>query len=957
MEIGLLLQLLQGSLGSNQADIKSCEVQMSQAENLSAGPLLIQLLKIVFASDQALTVRQAAAIYSKNLLKRRWVKAQEEEPSYQPLDTALKDQVRSVLIESICGSGAAPLPRQIQAQVNAIISFIADVDFPAGWPDLLPSLAKTLSGSPSAELRLNALTVVCSVLKKYKTAARSPQVLKELQYILSAFQDIHMHLFVSVLPQILSDPSGATREVFLAMENILEVFTSLNVVDIPEFYQDNLKVWMEGFFKLLSVVSSGKNAESEPGPWEAIKAFVCENLALYADKYQEVFEPFVTEAVRTVWSLLVSLDLNETKFDHLVASGIKFLSSTAHTRWSSSPFEEKEALCQIVEKLIIPNIQLRDADLELFSDNPDDYIRKDLQNADAETRRRSAVDLVKALSKFYEDKITPILLQYIGNLLSQYAGNHRAKDACVQLVSALAAKGETRASGVSLLNEKVDINQFFIAQISPELAQSTSGNEEEKSVVKSSCLKFFILFRSKLRSDLVAGALDSVLLQIDQKSAKVVSCYAAQCALLILGLPGLHAVARDPQAVIDKCISIIANTREQNDYLIRLVFKLLKQQKEPSTSPVILSKLMSLVQAFSANPVNAVFTHFLFESVGQALAINLSSSKQSLRDLLVQPLCRILEMNIVEYMPYSLQILSLLIEAASESQVEVFSHLFVLLLNDQLWKNLSLIPGLVRIVSAYCFRSDVYGSLIMKNCMQIAEKFQSLVNSNKFEHLAFDLSFALLGANTQVSVSTQALHQIILAVLTKIHTKRSEKLLKQFGLLLACALANPLLQPEQLIAVIESIQPGIANQVIKDLWMHSLSTLNAKNLPAKELKVLFVSLAKLVSNPSIQTNPTIAQSVFCAIEAMVCSNPLKTSAESFASIGITSAHDAHSDDALEFEVAYSKLSSTVNQVSENDFIPQLDSDGMSLLKHALRVVAQNGLLHANPALANWAVIA
>lgn len=53
------------------------------------------------------------------------------------------------------------------------------------------------------------------------------------------------------------------------------------------------------------------------------------------------------------------------------------------------------------------------SDEELFEDNPDEYIRRDIEGSDVDTRRRAACDLVKVLSKFFEEKMMTIFGQYV----------------------------------------------------------------------------------------------------------------------------------------------------------------------------------------------------------------------------------------------------------------------------------------------------------------------------------------------------------------------------------------------------------------------------------------------------------------------------------------------------------------------------------------------------------------
>jgi hypothetical protein len=53
------------------------------------------------------------------------------------------------------------------------------------------------------------------------------------------------------------------------------------------------------------------------------------------------------------------------------------------------------------------------SDEELFADNAEEYIRRDIEGSDVDTRRRAACDLVRVLSRYYEEKITGIFSSYV----------------------------------------------------------------------------------------------------------------------------------------------------------------------------------------------------------------------------------------------------------------------------------------------------------------------------------------------------------------------------------------------------------------------------------------------------------------------------------------------------------------------------------------------------------------
>ena len=43
------------------------------------------------------------------------------------------------------------------------------------------------------------------------------------------------------------------------------------------------------------------------------------------------------------------------------------------------PFEEESTLASICEKIIVPNIEMRECDVELFEDTPEQYVTQDLE--------------------------------------------------------------------------------------------------------------------------------------------------------------------------------------------------------------------------------------------------------------------------------------------------------------------------------------------------------------------------------------------------------------------------------------------------------------------------------------------------------------------------------------------------------------------------------------------------
>ena len=65
----------------------------------------------------------------------------------------------------------------------------------------------------------------------------------------------------------------------------------------------------------------------------------------------------------------------------MVSNAIQFITAVVQRPQYKQLFENEESLKNICEKIIIPNLFLRDVDIEIFEDNPEEYIRKDIERS------------------------------------------------------------------------------------------------------------------------------------------------------------------------------------------------------------------------------------------------------------------------------------------------------------------------------------------------------------------------------------------------------------------------------------------------------------------------------------------------------------------------------------------------------------------------------------------------
>jgi len=87
-------------------------------------------------------------------------------------------------------------------------------------------------------------------------------------------------------------------------------------------------------------------------------------------------------------------------------SAIQFLTTVSKSAVNSSLFKNEDALRQICEKIVIPNLRLNDDLEEMFQMNYVEYVRRDTEGNDFDTRRRAATELVKALNARCEAEVS-----------------------------------------------------------------------------------------------------------------------------------------------------------------------------------------------------------------------------------------------------------------------------------------------------------------------------------------------------------------------------------------------------------------------------------------------------------------------------------------------------------------------------------------------------------------------
>ncbi|KAH7543010.1 hypothetical protein FEM48_Zijuj02G0137200 [Ziziphus jujuba var. spinosa] len=348
-------------------------------------------------------IRQSAAINFKNHLRHRWAPADETNPI---LDSE-KEPIKALIVSLMLSSA----PR-IQSQLSEALAIIGNHDFPRSWPALLPELVSSLHKASQASdyASINGiLGTANSIFKKFRYQFKTNDLLLDLKYSLENFSAPLLEIFLKTAALIDSSSSSANPNslgpLFESQRLCCRIFYSLNFQDLPEFFEDHMKEWMTKFRKyLITNYAVAVAADGLAALVDDLRADVCKNINLYMEKSEEELRCYLNEFVFAVWILLGNMvSQASSSRDQLAITAIKFL-TTVSTSVHHALFEDEGVIQQICQSIVIPNVRLRDDYEELFEMNYVEFIRKDMDGIDLDTKRRIACELLTGIATNYKNQ-------------------------------------------------------------------------------------------------------------------------------------------------------------------------------------------------------------------------------------------------------------------------------------------------------------------------------------------------------------------------------------------------------------------------------------------------------------------------------------------------------------------------------------------------------------------------
>ncbi|KFA63232.1 hypothetical protein S40285_04932 [Stachybotrys chlorohalonatus IBT 40285] len=769
-DIGRISELLNATLDPSQHR----KAESALKEEAVKPQYSLALLNIVNSASLPTSTRLAAALAFKNFLRSNYV---DEEGNYkisQDEVQTIKERLIGLMISS---------PPNVQTQLGEAISIIADSDFWRRWETLTQDLVSRFSNS-DPKANVGVLEVAHSIFVRWRPLFASDELYIEINHVIETFGQAFVKLLVTTDAKITEKATNKDelKAWFEVLDLQIKILYDMSCHDLPPIFEENLSSISQLLHKYLTashpILETDDDAETSVT--DLVKADICELLELYITKFNDDFSKYAEPFITSAWNLLSSIGV-ETKHDAVVSKALHFLTAIASSKDHAEIFNNEQVLTQIVEKVILPNVALRESDIEMFEDEPIEYIRKDLEGSDTDSRRRSATDFLRTLQVKFETPVVNVVSKYINHYLTQGKTDWKAKDTAIYLFLSIAAQGAvTAAQGVKTVNPMVNVVEFFEQHIAADLIANTGV----EPISKVDAIKYLYTFRSQLTKEQWKQALGPLIQNLNSDNY-VVYTYAAIAVERVLFLADdagnpmfpradIEPSAKELLAHLFKLIEKESSPAklQENEFLMRCVMRILVVIKDGASALIdnVLTHLILITKVMKQNPSNPRFYYYHFEAIGALVRYCSSTSAALFNQKLWEPFHQILVEDVLA---------QLLESSPSETISDNYKALLVPLLNPPLWETRGNIPACTRLLSAVIPRASQ--AIVAENQLEpVLGIFQKLLSSKKSELYAFDILDSIV-KSFEPAILDKYFGTILQLVYTKLQGSPAESLKLRFA--------------------------------------------------------------------------------------------------------------------------------------------------------------------------------
>ncbi|CCW68184.1 unnamed protein product, partial [Phytomonas sp. Hart1] len=846
----------------NAADREISEKKITEFQNNvdRQSGFVVLLLHIAASGSSAAPF---CSIVLKNTVKRCW-DPRSAEHCIQDVDKAtVRDLIIGVMLQAEVS---------IQRNLAETISLIANVDFPTAWANPLASIIQTLESTSLISVKCAALSTAHSILVKYReNAAMTETYVEVLRGVYAAFSLPLVNAMMSLLGPIEHGPTAEATMACKGFTAAVECILDISVLDMTEELLAHNKTLVKMFLRCLSAQNPALTSNRYEGDvLVEMKSVVTSCVSHFMNVFDQDFEDEVPELLEMVWNMLATPLSAMSAMNDLVIQGLELL-SCACANIAQRFFADEMRINSLLANVVIPNLMLREEEEEVYHSDPDAYIQHDIEGSDLHTRRRAAGELVRSLIKNVPNQSRSLLSNEVNRLLAVGLSDWRAKDAGIYLASSLALEGHHADSGRGVshqqLSNMIPLPSFLSTTILPELESTISA--VSPAIIKADCMRVVTTFRNHIDPTLIPTLIASLPRWLSTNDWVLMSYSAHMCERMMLVQFNNQYVVTEavfrPLAitVLQALCLAIQQTEQPNAYLARCLMRIFLKVPgavAPYAGDVVMA-LNTVIQKGCRNPSNPIFNHCVFEVLSKCIALQ-PDQVQIYEQILWDTIRYILTNDVLEFVPYVLQILSQLLRshpAGEKEPPEYYRDLLEPLMQQSLYEQKGNIPAAVCLLTEF---TEHYAEYVHRTggTLKLLNIFHFLVYLKNYDHEGLSILTSLM-LSYPPDVMGNYLTAALQVLLQRLHAAKTPKYVRILIIFLSITVC--VRSAEDLVHRMEEIQPGLFFMILSKVWLPNMQKITG----ALERKICVVALARLLcDSESLQKEPQMwAESVYSCL--------------------------------------------------------------------------------------------
>jgi hypothetical protein len=379
----------------------------------------------------------------------------------------------------------------VEKQLLECIRLIALHDFPGRWPELRTLLVGSLVPPPPSQQQqqqqqqqqpvLEALKLLHELCARYRTARRCDALWREIRVVLREvtgplFQ-LLTHLSEAVLqgkPPLHPTLAAWSSSQFLdALVFCGELVVDLNGQDLAAEFEENeqarLRQWFQVACQLLSFNQTGSpfaepaeesaraNQHGTPTPWDRLRATICHGLSWFLNRYEDDCQPHAGMCAQAIWTVLQDdrACSQQSRHDAMVTSALQVLESLMRNASLRSQFAADGVLANILQKTALPQLLTRASEVEMYENDPQQYIQLDFDGQQAGTRRRACLAVIQAMLGSFPHESRAMITNGVQGSVAQTPAQFASLRVTFALEVALNLRNGSLADGMQLLTQRL----------------------------------------------------------------------------------------------------------------------------------------------------------------------------------------------------------------------------------------------------------------------------------------------------------------------------------------------------------------------------------------------------------------------------------------------------------------------------------------------------------------------